>query len=135
MPKFVLDKKEIEFTQGETIMQAGVRNGIDIPNFCWHPSLSVSGNCRICLVEIEKMPKLAIACATLAADGMVVHTSSQKALAARNAVMNFCLSIILLIVLYVMKQVNVNCRITLMPTVPVKADLQRRRFIKIKEFH
>src|SRR3972149_4266538 len=91
MPKFVLDKKEIEFTQGETIMQAGVRNGIDIPNFCWHPSLSVSGNCRICLVEIEKMPKLAIACATLAADGMVVHTSSQKALAARNAVMEFLL--------------------------------------------
>jgi NADH-quinone oxidoreductase subunit G len=51
-----------------------VRNGIEIPNFCWHPSLSISGNCRICLVEIEKMPKLAIACATLAADGMIVHT-------------------------------------------------------------
>jgi NADH-quinone oxidoreductase subunit G len=91
MPKFVLDGKDIEFNQGETIMQAGVRNGIDIPNFCWHPSLSISGNCRICLVEVEKMPKLVIACATLAADGMVVHTTSEKAIAARNAVMEFLL--------------------------------------------
>jgi len=91
MPKFVLNEKEIEFNQGETIMQAGVRNGIEIPNFCWHPSLSISGNCRICLVEIEKMPKLAIACSTLAAEGMVVHSLSEKSIAARNAVMEFLL--------------------------------------------
>ncbi len=91
MPKFVLNEKEIEFNHGETIMQAGVRNGIEIPNFCWHPSLSISGNCRICLVEIEKMPKLAIACSTLAADGMVVHSLSEKSIAARNAVMEFLL--------------------------------------------
>lgn len=91
MPKFVLDGKEIEFNQGETIMQAGVRNGIEIPNFCWHPSLSISGNCRICLVEIEKMPKLAIACSTLAADGMIVNSLSEKSIAARNAVMEFLL--------------------------------------------
>src|SRR5690606_37559845 len=91
MPKFILDGKEIEFTQGETIIQAAKRDGIDIPHFCWHPSLSVSGNCRVCLVEIEKMPKLMIACSTLAAEGMVVHTNSQKALAARNAVMEFLL--------------------------------------------
>ncbi|HSP89162.1 MAG TPA: molybdopterin-dependent oxidoreductase [Ignavibacteriaceae bacterium] len=91
MPKFILDGTEIEFNQGETVIEAGRRYGIDIPNFCWHPSLSISGNCRICLVEIEKMPKLAIACSTLAAEGMVVHTASQKTLAARNAVMEFLL--------------------------------------------
>ena len=91
MPKFVLNGKEIEFNHGETIMQAGVRNGIEISNFCWHPSLSISGNCRICLVEIEKMPKLAIACSTLAADGMVVNSLSEKSIAARNAVMEFLL--------------------------------------------
>jgi NADH-quinone oxidoreductase subunit G len=91
MPKFVLDGKEIEFTQGETIIQAGKRHNIDIPHFCWHPSLSVSGNCRVCLVEVEKMPKLMIACATLASEGMVVHTVSEKAIAARNAVMEFLL--------------------------------------------
>ncbi|MDO8549140.1 MAG: molybdopterin-dependent oxidoreductase [Ignavibacteria bacterium] len=91
MPKFILDGKEIEFNQGETIIQAAKRYGTDIPHFCWHPSLSVSGNCRICLVEVEKMPKLVIACSTLAADGMVVHTTSPKTLAARNAVMEFLL--------------------------------------------
>jgi len=91
MPKFILDGKEIEFNMGETIIQAARRYGIDIPHFCWHPSLSVSGNCRICLVEVEKMPKLVIACSTLAAEGMVVYSASQKTLAARNAVMEFFL--------------------------------------------
>jgi len=91
MPKLVLDGKEIEFKQGQTIIQAAKDNGITIPHFCWHESLSVSGNCRVCLVEVEKMPKLVIACATIAADGMVVHTASEKALGARNAVMEFLL--------------------------------------------
>lgn len=91
MSKFILDGKEIEFSQGETIIEAAKRYGTDIPHFCWHPSLSVSGNCRICLVEVEKMPKLVIACSTLAAEGMVVHSNSGKTLAARNAVMEFLL--------------------------------------------
>jgi NADH-quinone oxidoreductase subunit G len=91
MPKFVLDGKEIEFKLGQTIIQAAKDYGIEIPHFCWHPSLSVSGNCRICLVEVEKMPKLVIACATLAAEGMVVNINSEKTLAARNAVMEFLL--------------------------------------------
>lgn len=91
MPKIVVDGKEIEFTQGQTIIEAARDNDITIPHFCWHPKLTVSGNCRVCLVEVEKMPKLVIACATLAADGMVVHTASENALAARNAVMEFLL--------------------------------------------
>jgi NADH-quinone oxidoreductase subunit G len=91
MPKFILDGKELEFNQGETIIQAAKRYGTEIPHFCWHESLSVSGNCRVCLVEVEKMPKLAIACSTLAAEGMIVHSNSQKTLAARNAVMEFLL--------------------------------------------
>ncbi len=91
MPKFVLDGKEIEFEPGQTIIQAAKNSGIDIPHFCWHESLSVSGNCRVCLVEVEKIPKLVIACSTLAADGMVVHSASEKTLAARNAVMEFLL--------------------------------------------
>ena len=91
MPKLTIDEKEIEFKQGQTIIQAAKDNGITIPHFCWHQSLSVSGNCRVCLVEVEKIPKLVIACATIAADGMVVHTASEKALSARNAVMEFLL--------------------------------------------
>jgi NADH-quinone oxidoreductase subunit G len=91
MSKITIDKKELNFKQGQTIIQVAEENGIDIPHFCWHPSLSVSGNCRVCLVEVEKMPKLVIACATLAAEGMIVHTVSEKAISARNAVMEFLL--------------------------------------------
>lgn len=91
MPKFILDGIEIEFKQGQTIIEAAMAHGIDIPHFCWHPSLSVSGNCRMCLVEIEKMPKLMIACSTVASEGMIVHTQSPKTIEARNAVMEFFL--------------------------------------------
>lgn len=91
MPKFLLDGNEVEFQPGETIIEAAKKVGVDIPHFCWHPSLSVSGNCRVCLVEIEKMPKLAIACSTQATEGMVVHSQSEKTLSARNAVMEFIL--------------------------------------------
>jgi NADH-quinone oxidoreductase subunit G len=91
MPKINIDGKELEFNQGQTIIEAARDRGIDIPHFCWHPKLSVSGNCRICLVEVEKMPKLVIACSTIAADGMIIHTESDKAISARNAVMEFLL--------------------------------------------
>jgi NADH-quinone oxidoreductase subunit G len=91
MPKFIIDEKEIEFKTGQTIIEAAKDNGIEIPHFCWHPKLSVSGNCRVCLVEVEKMPKLMIACSTVASEGMVVHTQSEKTLEARNAVMEFIL--------------------------------------------
>lgn len=91
MPKITINGKEIEFKQGQTIIQVASENGITVPHFCWHPSLSVSGNCRMCLVEVEKMPKLVIACATLAADGMVVNIDSDKAVLARDAVMEFLL--------------------------------------------
>lgn len=91
MPTLTVDGKPVEFKQGQTIIEAARSAGIEIPHFCWHPSLSISGNCRICLVEIEKMPKLAISCSTYASDGMVVHTQSQKTIEARNAVMEFIL--------------------------------------------
>lgn len=91
MPKITINGKELEFTPGQTVIEVATMNDIVVPHFCWHPSLTVSGNCRMCLVEIEKMPKLAISCATLAADGMVVHVDSDKAIKARNAVMEFLL--------------------------------------------
>ncbi len=91
MPKFTLNDNEIEFKHGQTIMEAAKDNGISIPHFCWHPKLSISGNCRVCLVEVEKIPKLVIACSTVATEGMVVHSESEKTLEARNAVMEFLL--------------------------------------------
>ncbi|MBZ0198259.1 MAG: molybdopterin-dependent oxidoreductase [Ignavibacteriaceae bacterium] len=91
MSKLVIDGQEVEFQHGQTIIEVARNYGIDIPHFCWHPELSVSGNCRVCLVEVEKMPKLVISCATLASEGMVVNTQSEKTIAARNAVMEFIL--------------------------------------------
>jgi NADH-quinone oxidoreductase subunit G len=74
-----------------TVIEAAAQNGIEIPHFCWHPKLSVAGNCRMCLVDIEKMPKLAIACSTRVAEGMVVWTANEKAIKARQAVMEMLL--------------------------------------------
>ena len=91
MAKITIDGKELEVDPKLTVIQAAAQNGTHIPHFCWHPKLSVAGNCRICLVEVEKMPKLVIACATQVAEGMVVKTKSEKVIKARNSVMEFLL--------------------------------------------
>jgi NADH-quinone oxidoreductase subunit G len=91
MAKIIIDGKEFDVDPSLTVIQAAAKNGIEIPHFCWHEKLSVSGNCRMCLVEIEKMPKLAISCMTQVAEGMVVHTHSERVLQARKAVMEFLL--------------------------------------------
>lgn len=91
MVKITIDGKQYEVDNNLTIIEAAEKNGITIPHFCWHPKLSVSGNCRVCLVEVEKVPKLVIACATKVADGMVVHTNSERVVRARNAVLEFIL--------------------------------------------
>lgn len=91
MVKVIIDGKEIQTDPQKTIIEVARENGIQIPHFCWHPKLSVSGNCRICLVEVEKMQKLVISCATKVSDGMVVHTMSDRVVKAREAVMEFLL--------------------------------------------
>ncbi len=91
MAKITIDGTTFEVDPKLTVIQAALAQGIQIPHFCWHPRLSVAGNCRICLVDIEKMPKLAIACATQVAEGMVVKTNSEKVINAREAVMEFLL--------------------------------------------
>jgi NADH-quinone oxidoreductase subunit G len=91
MAKLTIDGKVCEAPASMTIIEAARANGMEIPHFCWHPKLSVAGNCRICLVEVEKLPKLVIACATQVSEGMVVQTKSPKVLNAREAVMEFLL--------------------------------------------
>ena len=91
MPKITIDGKEFEAEAGKTVIQVALENGMEIPHFCWHPALTVSGNCRMCLVEVEKMPKLQIACATPIAEGMVVKTMSEVATKGREDVMEFLL--------------------------------------------
>ncbi|HET8645078.1 MAG TPA: 2Fe-2S iron-sulfur cluster-binding protein, partial [Vicinamibacteria bacterium] len=91
MPKCTIDGREIEVPAGTTVIQAALQMGIEIPHFCWHPDLPVDGNCRMCLVEVEKAPKLQIACNTVITDGMVVHTSTAKAQAAHRSTLEFLL--------------------------------------------
>ncbi len=91
MPRITIDGKQLEVDASSTIIQAAFKNGITIPHFCWHPRLSVAGNCRMCLVEVEKLPKLVIACSTQVAEGMVVRTSSEGVINAQQAVMEFLL--------------------------------------------
>src|SRR5262245_44483138 len=91
MPKVTIDGREIEFEPGTTVIRAAATAGITVPHYCWHPGLSVAGNCRMCLVEVEKMPKLVIACSTQCADGMVVKTTGDRVREARDAVMEFLL--------------------------------------------
>src|SRR3970282_3029133 len=86
-----IDDRECEVDSKLSVIQAEKEQGIEIPHFCYHPKLSVAGNCRMCLVEIEKMPKLAIACATQVSEGMVVQTKSERVLKAQHAVMEFLL--------------------------------------------
>src|ERR1051325_701383 len=89
--KITIDGKEVITTKGKTVIQAADDVGIDIPHYCYHPKLTIAGNCRMCLVEIEKMPKLQIACNTLATEGMAVKTQSPKVLEAWRAVLEFLL--------------------------------------------
>jgi len=89
MPKITIDGEEIEVPQGTTVLQAALSVGREIPHFCYHPGLSVSGNCRMCLVEMEKAPKLVIGCGTYVQDGMVVRTQTEKVKEAQAAVMEF----------------------------------------------
>ncbi len=91
MPKLTIDGREIECAPGTTVIRAARDAGVEIPHYCWHPGLTVAGNCRMCLVEVEKMPKLAIACSTQAADGMIVSTANPRVTGARDAIMEFLL--------------------------------------------
>jgi NADH-quinone oxidoreductase subunit G len=91
MPKCVIDGKEIEVAPGTTVLQAALQLGIPMQYFCWHPDLPVDGNCRTCMVEVEKMPKLQIACNTVISEGMVVRTRSEKAVEAQRSALEFLL--------------------------------------------
>ena len=91
MPKVFINGKEFEAAPGTTVLQAALANGIYIPHFCFHPHLPISGCCRMCLVEIEGMPKQQIACATTVADNMKVQTETPAVQKSRQIVMEFTL--------------------------------------------
>ncbi len=92
MPSLSIDGREIGVPEGTTVIQAAEKMGIFIPRYCYHPGLSIAGNCRICLVDVENIPKLQIACNLPVTEGMVVHTSNGKAEEGRRAVLEFLLA-------------------------------------------
>ena len=92
MPKIVINNKEIEFEEGMTILQACELADAEIPRFCYHERLSIAGNCRMCLVEMEKSSKPVASCAMPASDGMKIKTNSPLVKKARNGVMEFLLA-------------------------------------------
>jgi NADH-quinone oxidoreductase subunit G len=89
--KVVIDGREIVAEAGHPLLQVAIDNGIEIPHYCYHPKLSIDGSCRMCQVKIEKAPKLAIACNTPVADGMVVDTQAPEVAYARKGVMELLL--------------------------------------------
>jgi NADH-quinone oxidoreductase subunit G len=91
MPKLTIDGRVIEVPPGTSVLEAARGMGTDVPHYCWHPGLSVAGNCRICLVEVEKMRGVQISCNLPCAEGMVVRTASEVAKKARADVMELLL--------------------------------------------
>jgi NADH-quinone oxidoreductase subunit G len=91
MPKLTINGTEIEVPNGVTVLQACQAAGVEVPHFCFHERLAIAGNCRMCLVDMEKAPKPIASCAMPAADGMVIHTDSDRAKKARKGVMEFLL--------------------------------------------
>ncbi len=92
MPKITINGKEIEFEKGMTVLQACEQADVEIPRFCYHEKLSIAGNCRMCLVEMEKSPKPIASCAMPAAEGMNIKTNTVLVEKARKGVMEFLLA-------------------------------------------
>ncbi|MCP4800858.1 MAG: NADH-quinone oxidoreductase subunit NuoG, partial [bacterium] len=86
-----IDGNLVKANQGDSIISIADREGIDVPRFCYHKKLSVAANCRMCLVDVEGVPKAQPACSTPAANGMIINTKNDKAKFAQKAVMEFLL--------------------------------------------
>lgn len=91
MVELTIDGIKVEAPEGSMVIQAAHKLGVYVPHFCYHKKLSIAANCRMCLVDVEKAPKALPACATPVTNGMVVHTRSEKAIAAQKSVMEFLL--------------------------------------------
>ena len=90
--KLTIDGQEVVVERGTLIIEAAQKVGIEVPHFCYHKKLTPDANCRMCLVAVEKMPKLQTACSTPVAEGMVVHNSTPPVIEARKIVLDFILA-------------------------------------------
>src|SRR5919201_1689055 len=86
-----IDGRQVTVEKGKTVLQASIEAGIPLPYYCYHPGISVDGSCRVCIVKIEKMPKLQTSCSMACTEGMVVLTRDPEVVAARAGVFEFLL--------------------------------------------
>jgi len=87
-----IDGRAVRAAEGTNVLKAAAGAGIEIPHFCYHPAFAAEGSCRMCLVEIEGLPKLELACSTAVREGMVVRTTTPRVLGARRDVLEFFLA-------------------------------------------
>jgi NADH-quinone oxidoreductase subunit G len=87
-----IDGRAVTAVDGTNVLRAAEQTGIDIPHFCYHPAFAAEGNCRMCLVEIEGLPKLELACSTPVREGLVVRTATPRVEQARRDVLEFLLA-------------------------------------------
>ena len=90
--KFTIDGRAVTVPAGTLLIEAAKQAGIEIPSYCYYPNLTLQGACRMCLVAIERMPKLQTACTTVVTNGMVVHTETEEVKNARKAMLEFLLT-------------------------------------------
>jgi NADH-quinone oxidoreductase subunit G len=86
-----IDGRQVTVEKGKTVLQAAIESGISVPYYCYHPGIGIDGSCRVCIVKIEKMPKLQTSCSTTCTEGMVVSTQTQDVVDARAGVFEFLL--------------------------------------------
>jgi NADH-quinone oxidoreductase subunit G len=87
-----LDGRPVAVEKGKSVLEAAIQHGVEVPYYCYHPGLGVDGSCRVCIVRIEKMPKLQTACSTMCTEGMVVTTQAPDVIEARASVFEFLLA-------------------------------------------
>src|SRR5579883_501851 len=92
MVKLTIDGQPVSVPKGTYVIEAARQMGVMIPHFCYHPKLKPDANCRMCLVEIERIPKLQTACSTPVAEGMVVRTATTAVNEAHKSVLEFILA-------------------------------------------
>jgi len=86
-----IDGRQVTVEKGKTVLQAAIEHGISVPYYCYHPGIGIDGSCRVCIVKIEKMPKLQTSCSTICTEGMVVSTRTPDVVEARAGVFEFLL--------------------------------------------
>src|SRR5438552_3321607 len=86
-----IDGRSVTVEKGKTVLQAAIESGISVPYYCYHPGIGIDGSCRVCVVKIEKMPKLQTSCSTVCTEGMVVDTRGHEVATARAGVFEFLL--------------------------------------------